>query len=90
MVPDAALWTQAATEGSASQADGHPVPGALDVDVGSVLQHVVAHVGEDNAPAAEVWSLFGQGLVVEVELHLLFKEIGFADEQVGAVRHLRQ
>ena len=50
--------------------------------VGESLEHSVTHVGEDEALAAQTCPSLNQGLVVEMELDLLLKEIGLTDEKI--------
>src|SRR5262249_27471873 len=54
------------------------------------IQHVVAHMCEYNPLTCKFRPAFGEGLVIKVKFHFLFKGVRFADEKIGVVRRLQQ
>ncbi len=73
------------TPSHCSQPHDHAVLGGLAVEGFQAGQHVGAHMGDDEPLRAQLGQVIHEGAVVEVKLDRLVVEIGFRDQQVGAL-----
>src|SRR5207244_4256361 len=66
------------------------VLGRFDAGQRKAPEHVRAHVGEDQAPAAEALPPIDQRPIVQVMRHPLLEEVRLANEQVGVPGRVSQ
>src|SRR5712692_10609739 len=75
---------------SRSDRDLLAILGVLNVEALHAGEHVIAHVGYHEPVTCQLGPMARQGLVVEVVCDRLVEEIGFANEEVRAMRNRAQ
>src|SRR6266542_1776796 len=76
--------------GPLSDRDLLAILGVLYVETLHAGEHVIAHVGYHEPVTSQLGPMARQGLVVEVVPDRLVEEVGFANEEVSAVRNRAQ